>query len=107
MPCCVRLRIRGAVPEQIRSFPPCNDGTSYRWLEILIDFLQTWGMALFHVALDEGLPEEEKHPGKHLVFLGLLRKMHKVHVRATRIRLWPCFAAHISFQEKVGVSVVS
>lgn len=64
-------------------------------------------MALFHVALDEGLPEEEKHPGKHLVFLGLLRKMHKVHVRATRIRLWPCFAAHISFQEKVGVSVVS
>ncbi|KAJ5950072.1 hypothetical protein N7454_001656 [Penicillium verhagenii] len=64
-----RLHFQG-----IRSFPVFKNGTSYRWLEVLIHVplsSHTWGMALVNVASDEGLSEAELGG----IFVRLLEKM--------------------------------
>ncbi|KAJ5703961.1 hypothetical protein N7493_011099 [Penicillium malachiteum] len=58
----------------VRSFPHLSDGSSYRWVEILIDgapFIFSWGMALVGVVFDEGLTETERFEAS----LRILQKM--------------------------------
>jgi hypothetical protein len=70
----------------IYSFPRFNDGSSHHWADMLIgfsSFTRCWGLALFDVARDEGIPEVEKLKLSH----GLLRKMDNVYVKGARFAL--------------------
>ncbi|KAJ6021096.1 hypothetical protein N7540_006600 [Penicillium herquei] len=70
----------------IRSFLPFNDGSSYRWVEILIglpSFARCWGQALSSVALDNGLSEQERPK----VSLMLLEKMCAISKNNSRFAL--------------------
>ncbi|KAJ5116898.1 hypothetical protein N7456_001246 [Penicillium angulare] len=94
------VRNRPVRPEQSvydLSFLLINDGSTHRWIEMLLDIpsLQVaWGQGLFTAVVDERLNEKEKHD----VALGLLRRM--IDVGATEARVALAIALrHALFQD--------
>ncbi|KAJ6032625.1 hypothetical protein N7540_003357 [Penicillium herquei] len=70
----------------VQSFPHFSDGSSYRWVEILIDdapLIFSWDTALIKVVFDEGLTEAKKFEAS----LRILRKMEIIDSDKARFTL--------------------